>query len=81
MDPLPLLCVEDGKDVLVGHETFFHITDFEVVQGQHVLLLLLLRAEGRGIALDCPATQRSSSQNAGPGPLPACGTSHVPDFM
>lgn len=26
--PLPLLCVKDGKDVLVGHEAFFHISDF-----------------------------------------------------
>lgn len=47
----PLLCVEDGEDVLVGHEALLHVTDFEVVQRQHVLLLLLLREEGEGSAL------------------------------
>ena len=47
----PLLCVEDGEDVLVGHEALLHVTDFEVVQRQHVLLLFLLREEGEGSAL------------------------------
>lgn len=47
----PLLCVEDGEDVLVGHEALLHVTDFEVVQRQHVLLLFLLIEEGEGSAL------------------------------
>lgn len=45
----PLLRVEDGKHVLVGHEALLHISDFEVVQWQHVLLLFLLRREGRSL--------------------------------
>ena len=47
----PLLCVEDGEDMLVGHEALLHVTDFEVVQRQHVLLLFLLVEEGEGSAL------------------------------
>ena len=47
----PLLCVEDGEDVLVGHEALLHVTDFEVVQRQHVLLLFLLIEGGEGSAL------------------------------
>lgn len=39
---LPLLCVEDGKHVLAGHEALLHVSDLQIVQGQHVLLLLLL---------------------------------------
>lgn len=38
----PLFCIEDGKDVLAGHEAFFHIPQLQVVQRQHVLLLLFL---------------------------------------
>lgn len=45
----PLLCVEDGKHVLVGHEALLHVPDLEVVQWQHVLLFFLLRREGRGL--------------------------------
>lgn len=46
-EPLaPLLRVEDGEDVLVGHEALLHVPDLQVVQWQHVLLLLLLGGEG-----------------------------------
>lgn len=38
--------------MLVGHEALLHVTDFEVVQRQHVFLLFLLRAEGR-VSLCC----------------------------
>lgn len=39
----PLFGVEEGKDVLAGHETFLHIAQLQVVHLQHVLLLLLLQ--------------------------------------
>lgn len=39
----PLLSVEEGKDVLAGHEAFLHIAQLQVVHLQHVLLLLLLQ--------------------------------------
>lgn len=39
---LPLLCIEDGKHVLAGHEALFYVPDLQVVQRQHVLLLFLL---------------------------------------
>lgn len=45
----PLLCVEDGKHMLVGHEALLHIPDFEVVQWQHVLLFFLLRRQGTSL--------------------------------
>ena len=41
----PLLGVEEGEDVLAGHETLFHVTQLQVVHLQHVLLLLLLQGE------------------------------------
>lgn len=31
--PWPLLCVEDGKDVLCGHKALFHISYLQVIQG------------------------------------------------
>lgn len=39
---LPLLCVKQCKDVFAGHEALFHISHFQVVQRQHVLLLFFL---------------------------------------
>ena len=39
---LPGLGVEDGEDMLAGHEALLNVTDLQVVQRQHVLLLLLL---------------------------------------
>lgn len=39
----PLLGVEEGKDVLAGHETFLHIAQLQVVHLQHVLLLFFLQ--------------------------------------
>lgn len=47
-DSLPLLRVEDGEDVFVGHEPLLHIPDFQIIQRQHVLLLLLLEKGTRG---------------------------------
>lgn len=39
----PLLGVEEGKDVLAGHEAFLHVAQPQVVHLQHVLLLFLLQ--------------------------------------
>lgn len=39
----PLFGVEEGKDMLAGHEAFLHIAQLQVVHLQHVLLLLLLQ--------------------------------------
>lgn len=44
----PLLRVEEGKDVFAGHEALLHVPQFQVVHGQHVLLLLLLGGRGKG---------------------------------
>lgn len=38
----PLFSVEDGKDLLAGHEALLQISQLQVVQLQHVLLLFLL---------------------------------------
>lgn len=38
----PLLGVEDGKDVLAGHEAFFHVSQLQIVERQHKLLLFFL---------------------------------------
>lgn len=40
---IPLFRVEEGKDVLAGHETLLHVSQLQVVHLQHVLLLLLLQ--------------------------------------
>lgn len=60
--PSPLFGVEDGKDMLVRHEALFHVADFEVVQGQHVLLLFLLKVEGKGLHLSCLTEDLRMSQ-------------------
>lgn len=39
----PLFGVEEGEDVLAGHEAFLHIPQLQVVDLQHVLFLLLLQ--------------------------------------
>ena len=39
----PLFGVEEGEDVLAGHEALLHIAQLQVVHLQHVLLLLLLQ--------------------------------------
>lgn len=39
----PLFSVEEGKDMLAGHEAFLDIAQLQVVHLQHVLLLLLLQ--------------------------------------
>lgn len=41
----PLLRVEEGEDVLARHEALLHVTQLQVVHGQHVFLLFLLWAE------------------------------------
>lgn len=38
----PGFCVKNAEYVLAGHEAFLHVADLQVVQGEHVLLLLLL---------------------------------------
>lgn len=39
----PLLGVEEGEDVLAGHEALLHVAQLEVVHLEHVLLLFLLQ--------------------------------------
>lgn len=39
---LPLFCIEERKDVLARHKALLHIPNFQVVQGEHVLLLFFL---------------------------------------
>lgn len=39
----PLFSVEEGEDMLAGHEAFLHIAQLQVVHLQHVLLLFLLQ--------------------------------------
>lgn len=39
----PRLRVEDTEYVLAGHEALLHIANLQVVQWEHVLLLLLLQ--------------------------------------
>lgn len=39
----PLFGVEEGEDVLAGHEALLHIAQLQVVHLKHVLLLLLLK--------------------------------------
>lgn len=39
----PLFGVEEGKDVLAGHEALLHIAQLQVVHLKHVFLLLLLQ--------------------------------------
>lgn len=51
----PLLRVEYGKDVLAGHEALLHVSQLQVVQRQHVLLLFLL--------LKHPQTSKSKSES------------------
>ena len=46
-----MLRVEEGKDVLAGHEALLHVPQLQVIHGQHVLLLFLLIEEGEGSAL------------------------------
>lgn len=41
----PLLGVEEGEDVLAGHEALLHVAQLEVVHLEHVLLLFLLQGE------------------------------------
>lgn len=43
----PLLSVEEGEDVFAGHEALLHVTQFQVVHLEHVLLLFLLQGEGK----------------------------------
>ena len=42
VEPTPLFSVEDSKHVFAGHEAFLYISQLQVVQRQHVLLLFLL---------------------------------------
>lgn len=42
----PLLCVEEGEDMLARHEALLHITELQIVHRQHVLLLFLLLRGG-----------------------------------
>lgn len=39
---IPLFSIEDGKDMFTGHEALLHVSQLQVVQRQHVLLLFLL---------------------------------------
>lgn len=55
----PLFSVEEGKDMLAGHEAFLHIAQLQVVHLQHVLLLLLLqRAKEKHWFVHVRETQR-----------------------
>lgn len=38
----PLFGVKDGEDVLAGHEALFHVSQLQIVERQHELLLFLL---------------------------------------
>ena len=42
---LPLFCIKECKDVLARHKAFFHIPNFQVVQGKHILLFFFLLRE------------------------------------
>lgn len=42
---LPLFCIKKCKDVLARHKAFFHIPNFQVVQGKHILLFFFLLRE------------------------------------
>lgn len=55
---LPLFSVEESKDVFAGHESLLNISQFQVIHGQHILLLLLLK---KGISNKSLAAPRESS--------------------
>lgn len=59
---LPLLRVEQRKDVFAGHEAFFHITNLQVVQRQHVLLLFFLFGKEKQKQTNKPGYSRSLTQ-------------------
>lgn len=42
---IPLFSVEEGEDMLAGHEALLNVTQLQVVHLQHVLLLFLLQGE------------------------------------
>lgn len=66
MASAPLFGIEDGKDLFAGHEALLHVSQLQVVERQHVLLLFLLMKhdamtnikEGRREQMT-PSTQRS----------------------
>lgn len=42
---LPLFCIKECKDVLARHKALFHIPNFQIVQGKHILLFFFLLRE------------------------------------
>lgn len=43
----PLFSIKERKDMLARHKALFHISHFQVVQGEHILLFFFLLRERR----------------------------------